>query len=158
MKKQQFLFWVILLWVSFGLVLTGFRAYDYVTRLYYPNVSLMYLLKFLSFGCLAFIGGILFILLKNYQKSGLFDQKSVYYVRLIVFVCIAVAVFNSLAESFKNFTDGNTFPQASPLMSQFFTDFVFESPLSLFLALLTFILSSFIQKAIAVKSENESFI
>lgn len=158
MKKQQFVFWVILLWVSLGLVFTGFRAYDYVTRLYYPNVSLMYLLKFLSFCCLTFIGGILFILLRNYQKSGLFEQKSVYYVRLIGFASIVVAVFNSLAESCKNFTDGNTLPQASPLMSEFFIDFIFESPLSLFLALLTFILASFVQKAIAVKSENESFI
>ncbi|TAG40979.1 MAG: DUF2975 domain-containing protein [Cytophagia bacterium] len=158
MKAIKVVFVVALLWVSFGLMLTGFRSYDYLTRIYIPSVSVMYLLKFLSFVTSLCIGGLLYALFQRYHKSRFFDSKDAQFVRFIGYLSLITAVFNSSANSLRDRSPKEQLPTMGEFMKGFMSDFMFESPLFLLFALLTFLLAAFMQKALNLKSENESFI
>jgi hypothetical protein len=148
----------------FGFVFTTFRSYDYLSRIKMPDVSVWYLSKSLSFGLVFAIGLGLFLLIRNYQRQGFFDKNSMKIVKIMGWVTIALAIPNSVFNVLKNVVDvrnNSHLDKLTPVsdwIGDFWIDIVSESNLYIILGMLILLFANFIQKAIAIKSENEAFV
>ena len=163
-KISTAILWVVLLLAAHGFIFTTFRSYDYLTRIKMPDVSLWYLSKSLCFVLVLLIGLGLLRLMKNYGRQGFFDQKSVQIVKAMGWITMGLALPNSVFNVLKNVIDAQNnkhldqFTPVSSWITDFWIDLVSESHLYVLLGMLLLLFANFIQRAVAVKSENEAFI
>lgn len=145
----------------FGLAIAGWRMVDYAVRMHLPLHALWFGVKALCFVGILAIGAGFYSLLRKYNRQGFFDAGSITVVRAMGYMTIAVAVLNSL---FHMLTDqvisvhATVLPPVGQVLRTMLGDLFFESPVLLFFSLLALLFSSFMQKAIQAKRENESFI
>ena len=153
--------WILaMLLAGNGLLLTAWRTFDYLNRVHLPKVSLWCSLKAICYVGIILIGFGIYKLWQEFQSKGFFDAKSVSLVKTIGVITMLIAIPNSIVNTMQDFgypASDSDFDTNS-LFSGFLTDFLFESPLYLFLGLMVFIFAGFMQKAIAVKNDNDNII
>ena len=164
MKTTKFsfkiLWFVAMSWTALGLALTAWRTFDYLNRLYLPKISLWNSLKAACYVGVVLIGLGIYRLWREFQTKGFFDAKSVMLVKTIGFITMFIAVPNSSFNVLRDlgYVNSNASIDNAEFLSAFLRDFLFESPLFLLLGMLFFIYAGFMQKAIALKSENDNII
>ncbi len=163
-KISVAILWVVLASALFGFIFTTFRSYDYMTRIKAPDVSFWYLSKSLCFGLVTCIGLGLLRLIRNYQKQGFFDLASVKIVRMMGWFTIALAIPTSVFNVLQNVIDvrNNQISDKLTPVSEWIGDFLVslwtDSQVYILLGILLLLFANFIQKAIAIKTDNEAFI
>ena len=154
-------FWAVtMLWALHGLIFTTWRTFDYYSRFNLPKISIWYSLKALCYVGIVIVGLWFYKLIEDYKSKGFFDTNSIYRVRFIGIIVILMAIPNSMYNIMRDLILPNKEYEFNlmELLANFMMDFVFESPLFLFIGLVVLLFADFMKKAIGVKNENESFI
>lgn len=99
----------------------------------------------------------LYKLINIYNKMHFFDKKSVILLRKIAFLVLILAILDILNRELFDILH-NTHLSGNNILKNFFWRTLFVSPTFIFCSILIFILADFMEKAIIVKAENESFI
>jgi hypothetical protein len=144
-----------------GLITTGWRTIDYYTRLHIPLYSLWFFAKTICFMGVLLIGYVVFRLRHLYNQTGYFDEHSCAQVRRIGLLLFGIAVFSSLFNVLRDDViqpQLGELPPMGELGRRIVWDFLFESPVLLFVSLLTFVFAQFMQQAIGIRRDNESII
>jgi uncharacterized membrane protein len=90
-----------------------------------------------------------------------FDEQSSVQVRWIGLTLFGVALFSSFINVLRDDViqpQIATLPPVTELGSRVLWDFLFESPVLLFVSLLTIVFARFMQQAIGIRRDNESII
>lgn len=146
---------LVMLMIAFSLLFFGYRLCIYTVRHPFVPAVIGLSLKVIIYLALASFGIFLYRLLTNYQRTGFFDGTSVRLIRWIGYAALLIAITNPIVLSMEA---GNEFGTAGSFVAGAIQKLVFESPLLLLVGLLTYLLADFMQKAITVKRDNESFI
>ena len=153
--RLSILLGVIMLMIALSLLIYGYRLYVYTVQRPFVPAMVGLSLKVLINVALAGFGICLYRLLVNYRNKGFFDGTSVRFIRWIGYLSLFIAVLNSVVLAMESSTIGGS---VGSFVAGTVSRFVLESPLMLLVGLLTYLLADFMQKAIAVKRDNESFI
>lgn len=147
---------IVMLMIAFSLLLFGYRLFVYTVQHPFVPAMVGLSLKVIVYLALASFGVFLYRLLTNYQQRGFFDGTSVRLIRWIGYAALLIALINPIVLSME--ADNGFGTSAGAFIAGTIQKFVFESPLLLLVGLLTYLLADFMQKAITVKRDNESFI
>ena len=155
--------WVVLMvWIAHTLAFLGWE----IISSPYDGHSFHHLLKhFTQFLCdlgVLFIGFCLYRLWKKYQKQSFFDEESVKTVRtmgiILMLISIPNTTFNVLRDVILPSEAAGHLPAHHVILHRFFLDFLFQSPVFLFLGMLIFLFADFMKKAINIKNDKETII
>jgi hypothetical protein len=113
-----------------------------------------------------FVGVLLMKLLRNYNKSGFFDARSLQVFDILILSCILLALLGSLLTVYNNFNevhfdDWTSIESVANLLFRSFTRLlVFKEPQTMYflLAIILWVVRQFVSKALLVKEENEAFV
>lgn len=156
MKTTKISLFVITLWVLWGIK----ENLSILPASIHSNSLPIWLLNATSLGTyliLFIVSFVLYRLISAYKKVGFFDKISVSLVRKIGFSMLVLSVLEVANRSIVSLVN-KTPKTLQEVFIEFFWRLIFVSPTFLFCSILIFILSDFMNKAIAVKAENESFI
>ena len=145
----------VMLMISFGLLFCGYRLYYYAVVHPFAPAIVLGTLKGLMFLALACFGICLYKLWADYRRTGFLTDANIRLVRYMGYCALFVSVVNPI---FITFEKRDELGVAGAFLANSLIMFVLESPLMLLVGLLTYLLADFMQKAIAVKRDNESFI
>lgn len=159
-RIYRVLFWGLMVACIHGLLLSGWRTVDYFQRLG-TSSSLWMGAKFFCYGGFLWIGLLLFQLFRMYRQHGFFGNESVQTVRWIGVLLVGISVFNSVFNVLRDEVigaDPDRLIGWQAFLFHFVLDYLFESPVLLFLSLLVFLFAAFMQQAIDLKKDNEAII
>jgi hypothetical protein len=113
-----------------------------------------------------FVGILLMKLLRNYNKTGFFDAKSMQVFDAVILSSILLALLGSLLTVYNNFNevhfnDWTSFESIANLLFRSFTLLlVFKEPQTMYflLAIILWVVRQFVSKALLMKEENEAFV
>ena len=145
----------VMLMITFSISFFSYRLFVYTVQHPFAPAVVGLSLKVLIYLSLANFGISFYRLLTYYQQRGFFDATSVRLVRWIGYSALLIAITNPIVLSMEA---GSKIDMAGAFIAGAIQKFVFESPLMLLIGLLTYLLADFMQKAIIVKHDNESFI
>ena len=164
MKTQK-----ILLWLIMAFVVIDFASY-FIPALKGMNAggngAGVWLFKMGEIACSFTVGWCIFRLRQLYLQHQFFTEKATLYLRWVAYLVIGIAVLGSFEYAFRQlqsieglYTGGIPSSVVWPVaVRAFFAHFLVHEPISIFLGLCMLLVTDFVQKAIVVKSENESFI
>lgn len=162
MKKITVAFWLLAVFVGLQFLLWTFRGVPYI-RDYTGVLRWMWITKIGTYIGIMVSGYLLYRIMQTLKRHGYFDQTSTVQVRRFAYASLITAVLNAGANTclatWKLHQKDVRFGQAREDFIRYFLEEIFDQSLILFLfVLFIFLFYAFIQRAIAVKNENESFI
>ncbi len=156
MKIVKISIFVITLWVLWGIK----ENLSVLPTSIYSNSLPIWLLNAISlvtYLVLFVISFMLYRLINLYTKNGFFNKVSVVIVRRIGFSVFVLSMLEIANRSIASLIDKAP-KTLNEVFLEFFWHLIFISPSFLFCTILIFILADFMNKAITIKKENESFI
>jgi len=164
MKTTKIVFWIIMLFIVIDFLSYLFPALKAIGE--GGNAAGVWLFKMLQIIICFAIGFLFFRLQKAYAKNGYLTDTTVRAIQQIGYLGLGVAIISSLEDAFtvlrslEGHFSGSTPTDLSifAFVRAFFAHLLVREPLPILFGLFVLLIADFAQKALAVKSENESFI
>lgn len=156
MTKIKLFLFVVTLWVLWGLK----ENIMLLPQSFQSNSLLVWLISATSiatFLVLLLVCVLLFKLVETYKVRQYFDTKSSKLVTIIAYCVLFLTILDTANRALSDYFANPTW-QTEWVFMNYFWRIIFNSPALLFCSLLLFLLADFMNKAIRIKTENESFI
>lgn len=157
MKTTKVIFSVIMVFIFIDFISYLPASIEHITN--GGNEAINWICKMSVIIAVFGMGLIFYQLQKHFSKIGYLDTKSAFWLKILGFLCLFLAIMSSVQNATNTLWSNEIVENQLFIFTRaFLAHLLVRTPIQILFSLFLFLFSSFVEKASIVKQENESFI